>query len=147
MVHFPHWTERAPVRNLSELQDQIQKRGGAIVQYEVVISPLVFSCTRKYLEWVPPYQSRWGIGFKYALWCLAVGWWSLPGLFLTPPAIINNVMGGADVTGLVISEKATPETRAAAKKELKKVTERFGLVILFLFLLVIAGIFLIAAYR
>jgi hypothetical protein len=145
MIHFPHWTERGQTPNLSEMQANVQRHGGAIVEYEIVFSPVLFSRTTKHLEWVPPYHSRSGVGFKYVLWCLAIGWWSLPGLFLNPPAIINNLMGGADVTGLIVPT-ATVERQATAKKELKKVTERFGLIILGLFLLAIAGMFLIAVY-
>ena len=94
---------------------------------------------------MPPYQSRSGVGFKYALWCLAAGWWSLPGLVQTPPAIINNLMGGADVTGLAMPT-ASLEQRAFARKELKKSTERFGLVVLGLFILFLVGICLLAVY-
>jgi len=54
-------------------------------------------------------------------------------------------MGGADVTGLAMPT-ASLEQRAFARKELKKSTERFGLVVLGLFILFLVGICLLAVY-
>ena len=141
-----HWTQRGKVPNLPEMQANLEKHGGAIVQYEIVFSAILFSRTTKHLEWVPSYRSRSGAGFKYALWCLAIGWWSLSGLFLTPAAVVNNLMGGVDVTGIAAPASGSFASQATTKREIRKSNERFGLVMLGLFLLIIGAILLIVIH-
>jgi hypothetical protein len=145
MMHF-EWTQRGQAPHLPQMIESLERHGGAIVQYEIIFSGIMFSRTTTHLEWVPPYRSRSGAGFKYALWSLAIGWWSLPGLVLTPIAIVNNLLGGTNVTGIVAPGVNPAATATLARKQLKAAESRFGLMVLGMFLLILSLITLIAIY-
>jgi hypothetical protein len=86
---------------LPNLQEQYQRHGGKIVMFQRVTSMIVISWETTHLEFVPPHFSRSWVGFKYVLWNLFLGWWSISGLWCTPSAILNSLLGGIDVTELV----------------------------------------------
>jgi hypothetical protein len=102
------WTQKARIPNLQELLDNYQRHGGSIVQYDRVFSVIVYMQRYPKFEWVSPTTARRAAGFKHALWCCLLGWWSPLGFFATTGAIINNVMGGIDVTKILTSPPPLP---------------------------------------
>jgi hypothetical protein len=72
---------------------------------EVLLSSTIeFSLyTQRYpkFEWVPPDTARCTAGRKHALCCFLLGWWSIGGLFATGAMVINNLLGGIDVTRIL----------------------------------------------
>ena len=147
MFHSLHWSERASVKDLPALKQQLYRHGGEIVQYQCIMSAIFFARTTNYLEWVPPYSSRFSVGLKYVLQSLLLGWWSLPGLLFTPPIIINDLLGGADVTDLYVGPPPPPPAQRGevARRELDKLTSRGHWVILATVVLLLVAIFLLLA--
>src|SRR6476659_6952282 len=97
------WSRKTAIRNLPGLLENYRKFGGAIIQYERVYSILVYSQRSPTFEWVAPNTTRRVVGAKHALWCFLFGWWSITGFFWTAGSIINNLMGGIDVTRVLTS--------------------------------------------
>ncbi len=88
------------IENLPMLLAYHEQHGGMIVEYRRVWSLLFVSHMTSRLEWVPPGESRLVHGLKHTLFCFFLGWWSLGGFFATIGALVNNLMGGIDVTPL-----------------------------------------------
>src|SRR5882757_6642432 len=99
------------MKALPELLEQYQRHGGKVVMFQRVISAVVISVETTHLVWVPTYTSRTWAGFKYVLWTALLGWWSIPGLWCAPSAILNNLFGGIDVTELVIGPPVLRDNR------------------------------------
>jgi hypothetical protein len=137
------WKERTTIRNLPELLERYHKHGGAIVEYRRIFSILVFTRAYPVFEWVPPGTTRRAAGGKHALSCFLLGWWSIPGLFGTAGAIINNLMGGIDLTKVLTTPPPLPGQPVdnAAMQELEAARRRqayaFLLFLLFLILVVL----------
>jgi len=102
------WTEKSKIRNLPELLDNYQKHGGQIVQYQRIFSFIVFSRMFPVFEWVSPNATRRAAGRKHALFSFLLGWWSPIGMFGTAGIIINNLMGGIDVTKILTKPPPLP---------------------------------------
>ena len=131
------WTERGSIPNIDILLSNVQQRGGSIVQYEHVFSFVLYTRVSTHFDWVPPNTSRTRAALKHVAFCLAFGWWSVPGFIRTGGAIINNLMGGIDVTRILISppghsydESALKELAAAEKRQ------QYGILVFILFLIV-----------
>lgn len=120
------WTTPTAIQNLPQLLDRYRAHGGSIVQYERVFSFIIYSRRSPAFEWVAPHKSRRMAGLKHALWCLFFGFWSFAGFFWTPGSIINNLMGGIDVTRVLsspiapidgqVDDSAIKEFQAAEKR-------------------------------
>jgi hypothetical protein len=143
MIHF-HWTEAAEVPNLAYLRDSLKKHGGSVVQYQKIFSLIAISRTTSHWEWVPAYSNRSWVGFKYALWCMVFGWWSLPGLAFTPGVILNNLIGGVNVTELLIGPPPLPgqSGQTAVAREFASAENRKYYVIVLMFVMFLLGIVL-----
>jgi hypothetical protein len=92
-----------------------------VVLFQRITSAIVVSWESSHLEWIPPYSTRMWAGLRYAFWTALLGWWSIPGLWCTPAAILTDVFGGVDVTEIVKAappfpgqSRAQPITRAEA---------------------------------
>ena len=102
------WSERAKIPNLSELVQNYHERGGAIIEYERIWSAIYLTHSSPVFAWVPPGHNRSIAGIKHAVFCLLLGWWSPSGLFWTLPAVINNLMGGVDVSQVLAKPPPLP---------------------------------------
>ena len=133
------WSERAKVPNLTELVQNYREHGGAIVEYEHVWSAIYFSSSSPVFEWVPPTASRHIAGIKHALFCFFLGWWSPAGLLWTLPAVINNFLGGIDVSQVLANPPPLPGQSydPIAIRELVANRRRQGIIILVSLALVI----------
>lgn len=135
---------------LQDLIDHCRRNGGTIVQYERVVSLLIYMRRYPKYDWVAPHSSRRAVGYKHALWCFLLGWWSITGLLFTPGAIINNVMGGIDVTPLLMSSRQLPDHRAteSAVQEYNAALKRQQQVFLGFLVVVLAAcvVFLVLPY-
>jgi len=136
------WTQKSTIPNLQKLLDNYHEHGGVIVQYERVVSLLVFSWRATKFEWVGPHTTRRAVGCKYALWNFLLGWWSVPGFFWTIGAIINNLMGGIDVTRVLALPPPLPgqpfdETAVREMKDAQKRQQYALLGVLFIILILI----------
>jgi hypothetical protein len=103
-----YWTEKSKIRNLPELLAKYREQGGKIVEYQEVISLVVFSQRRPRFVWLPPGKSQAAGGIPSAIGCFFLGWWSIAGFFWTPAAIINNLMGGIDLTQVLTGPPPLP---------------------------------------
>jgi hypothetical protein len=79
-------------------------------------------------ELVPQGTTRRAAGRKHALWCCLLGWWSIPGFFGTAGSIINNLMGGIDVTKILTTPPPLPGQPfdSTALEELQAARQRQG---------------------
>ena len=121
------WREKAKIHNLPELLENHRSRGGQIIEYRRIVSVIIFSRMFPVYEWVPPQTTRHIAGRKHALFCFLFGWWSIMGVFGTAGMIINNLMGGVDVTkvltmppllpGQPYDDSAIQELNAARKRQ------------------------------
>jgi hypothetical protein len=143
------WTQKTTIRNLPELLDNYHKHGGSIVQYDRVFSIILYMQRSPKFEWVPPNTTRRAAGLKHALWCCLLGWWSITGFFATSGAIINNLMGGVDVTKVLTSPPPLPGQPFdnTALKELEAARRRQGYAFLtFLLILLLLVLALVWPY-
>ena len=81
---------------------------------------IYFTQSNPIFVWVPPGRSRSIAGLKHALFCFVLGWWSFTGLCWTLPAVVNNLMGGVNVTQVLANPPPLPGQQydATALKEL-----------------------------
>ena len=144
------WTQKTKIPNLPELLDNYGRLGGAIVQYERVFSIIIFSRRSPKFEWVSPQTTRRAVGFKHAFWCFLLGWWSLPGFFMTAGSIINNLMGGIDVTRVLTSPPPLPgqldDNSAILELQAARKRQQYVFLAFLLVLLVLAVIFCVVPY-
>ena len=151
MIIIPiFWTERTKIPNLEEMVENYHRHGGSIIQYDRLFSIILF--TRRYpkFEWVPPHQTRRAAGKKHALWCFLFGWWSIGGILGTTAMIVNNLLGGIDVTRVLTTPPPLPgqpfddaawREYAAAQKR-----QQWIFVGSLFFLLILAIIFFVIPY-
>jgi hypothetical protein len=103
-----HWTERTRIPHLEEILEKHRSNGGAIVEYRRVLSAVIISSASPQIEWVPPGKNRTLQGLKHTLISSLLGWWSISGFFWTIAAIIQNTMGGIDVTPVFTAPPPAP---------------------------------------
>lgn len=141
------WKEKARIQNLPDLLDKHQKCGGQIVEYRRIFSILVFSRIYPVYEWISPQTTRHAAGRKHALFCALLGWWSIVGFFGTAGAIINNLMGGIDVTKVFTMPPPLPGQPYdnSAIRELNAARKRQGYAfVIFLFILLFIILILVS---
>ncbi len=120
-----HWTEPSSIADLDELCEKVRTKGGHIIEYQSIFSALILSSTFPVFEWVPPQGSRTATGVKHALVNGILGWWSLPGLLWTPAVMINNMLGGIDLTRVLLDPPAPGQPfDAVAMHELNRARKR-----------------------
>lgn len=101
------WTSRSSIP--PEILDNQQRFGGQIFQFEEVMSMVIYAKIRPAYVWIAPGKSARSTGCLRALGCFFLGWWSPPGLFYTSVAIVKNLMGGIDLTGILVELPGTQE--------------------------------------
>lgn len=150
MIILIFWSQKTTIPNLQELLDNYHKHGGAIVQYERVFSILIYSQRTPKFEWVALNTTRRAAGFKHALWCFLLGWWSIAGLFWTAGSIINNLMGGIDVTRVLTSPPPLPgqpyDDSAVRELEAARKRQQYAFLVFLLVLLVVVVIFFVIPF-
>lgn len=97
MIPYVH-TSRSPIRNLPQLLEAYNSRGGSIVEFKQVVSCLIVSQKSSRYVWVPPNGSRFLRSLPDIITTLLFGWWSLFGFFWTIEVLIWNLSGGRDAT-------------------------------------------------
>lgn len=114
------------LETLDELRENVREHGGALIEYYRVWSFLLVAEMSRRVERVPPGKSRLRAGLKHVAYLFALGWWSIGGFFLTPAAIINNLMGGIDVTDVLTERLPTDRVRypGGARFELERARKR-----------------------
>ncbi len=143
------WGEKTKIRNLPELLQNYRQSGGSIVEYRRIFSVLIFSRMYPVYEWVPPNTTRYAAGRKHALFCGLLGWWSIMGFFGTASIIINDLMGGIDVTKILTMPPPLPGQPFddSAIRELNAARKRQGYVfVIFLFALLLLVLILVSPY-
>jgi hypothetical protein len=140
-----YWTERASIPNLQELLEKVQKHGGAIVEYQRVFSIILFTRSFPVFDWVPPGVSRKTAGLKHVLFCGMLGWWSVTGLLWTPAVLINNLMGGVDLTKVFTQPPPLPgqpfDNTAIAELNRARKRQQYAYVGFLLFVLLLVIVF------
>jgi hypothetical protein len=138
------WVEhKTDIPNLAELLDQHRRHGGVIVEYDRIISAIVYCRRSSVLEWAPDRVARCKAGLKHALWCGLLGWWSWTGLIVTGICIFNNLLGGLDVTRALTAPPPLPATGDPVLRELETVIKRRQYLLLAFLLVLLALIFLL----
>jgi len=143
------WSEKTKIHNLPELLENYRRHGGAIVEYRRIFFVFVFSRMYPVYEWVSPETTRKAAGRKHALFCGLLGWWSIMGFFGTAGAIINNLMGGIDVTKVLTMPPPVPGQPFddSAIRELNAARKRQGYAfVIFLFVLLLLILILVSPY-
>jgi hypothetical protein len=141
------------IENLPELRAKVHAHGGSIIQYNRVISCVLISWRYSAFEWVPPSASRRKAGLKHAVSCFLLGWWSITGWIMTPTLVVNNLMGGLDVTHTLIPQPPPlpgQQADTSAHEEYNRAVKRqqwITLITLLAMLLVIALFVVIPAMR
>ena len=95
-----YWTERTQIKNLPELLAKHRAHGGSLIEYQVVLSALLFSQTKPKIVWLPAGKNRSIQGLLISIPTILLGWWSIAGFFWTIGALVKNLMGGVDVTAV-----------------------------------------------
>jgi hypothetical protein len=93
------------------------------------------------------YTDFYAAGRKHALFCALLGWWSIVGFFGTAGAIINNLMGGIDVTKVFTMPPPLPGQPYddSAIRELNTARKRQGYTfVIFLFILLFTILILVS---
>lgn len=132
------WTHKVEISNADYLKSQLKEHGGRVIEYRWIFSMLLMTINHARYEWLPADASRSKAGIKHALLCLITGWWSLAGLLGTPVLIINNLLGGIDVTKVLFPDSPNGEIDPQALIELVQAQKRQQLILLGFVLLVLA---------
>lgn len=77
-----------------------------------------------HFEWVPPGGSPIAAGMRHTLFTAAFGWWSIMGWMITPAIIINNLLGGIDVTRVLAGDQPDEAALAVAYRDLERSEKR-----------------------
>lgn len=146
MIHI-HLKKHPDMTALAGIREQHSKNGGRVVLYQRTASAIVVSWESTHLEWVPPYSNRTWVGLRHMLWTVLLGWWSVPGLWCAPAAILTDLFGGIDVTELIIGPPPLPPRLppviARAEAVLKN---REGYMLILELILLIGGFMVYIAY-
>ena len=145
-----YWTERTSIPKLQELLNKVREHGGSIVEYQRVFAVILFTRSFPVFDWVPPGASRTTAGLKHVLFCGILGWWSIAGLFWTPAALINNLMGGVDLTKVFTQPPPLPgapfDNTATAELNQARKRQQYAYVGFLLFILLIVFVFCVIPY-
>ena len=114
-----HWNRPLELSAMPDLVGKVRAQGGMLVEYAWVASALLFTWRQPRIVWVPPGRSRAVAGLPWTLLSMLLGWWSLMGLFWTIQALVQNLIGGVDVTAALIEPNQSPFAQAAAEDERK----------------------------
>ena len=92
---------------VGEVQDHL-RRGGKFVVFSYCMSFLVVTLRRSSdVMFIKAGESAFVASLPYTLLSLVIGWWGFPwGLIYTPMAVITNLSGGKDVTGIIMNQLA-----------------------------------------
>jgi hypothetical protein len=147
ILHF-HITRPLDLEKLGDIREHYRRHGGRVVLFQSVTSAILISWEEAHLEWVPPYATRVSVGFKYMVWSVFLGWWSVAGLFCTPAAVLTNLFGGVDVTELAQGPPPIPEGGypPPVRGALSVLKNREYYMLLLEFILLIVGILLYAVH-
>jgi hypothetical protein len=88
-----------------------------LVEHAWVWSALLFIYRRTHIVWLRPGGSRVARGLRYPLFSALLGCWSLVGVFWTIQALVQNLMGGVDVTAPLSDPTGAPFVRDSAREE------------------------------
>jgi hypothetical protein len=118
------WSEPYRIENIDYLRRSVKEHGGRIHQYQRMLS-MVFVVRRwPQFEWVSPDSTATKVGRKHAAFCAVCGWWSIVGWIFTPALIINNLLGGIDVTEVLSGEKRDEVALERALADLERAEKR-----------------------
>lgn len=146
MIHF-HWNRPADLTKVPELVDKVRSHGGSLVEYAWVWSALLFTYRRTHIVWLRPGGSRVARGLGYTVFSAVLGWWSLLGIFWTIQALVQNLMGGVDVTAPFTDPTGAPFGPPSADEE--RATRRavaLGYAGVLFFLLALAIVYCVLPY-
>jgi len=142
-----HWNRPLELSAMPDLVGKVRAQGGMLVEYAWVASALLFTWRQPRIVWVPPGRSRAVAGLPWTLLSMLLGWWSLMGLFWTIQALVQNLMGGVDVTAALIEPNQSPFAQAAAEDERKsRHTVALAFVGVLLVVLALAIVYLVLPY-
>lgn len=139
-----NWSRPVKIPNLRQLLENVREKGGAIIEYQSIVSLLIVSEASPKFVWVAPSGNRKTAGLKYVILSCICGWWSITGLFWTPNAIIGNLMGGLDVTKMLLNPDSPLEPDTIL--ELTRAQKRHQLAFL-AFLLIVLGIIALVSWK
>jgi hypothetical protein len=93
----------------AQVQEELQ-RGGRFVVFEYCVSFFVTTTRRSSdVYFVRAGQGTFALSLGYTLLSLFLGWWGLPwGFVYTPLCLATNLLGGRDVTELVVPSLLAP---------------------------------------
>ncbi len=91
-------------------------RGARFVLYTYCVSLVLVTLKRPSdIYFVPAGQSRVVKGLPFALISLFLGWWGIPwGPIYTVQSLVNDLLGGKDVTAEILASAAPTLVAAAA---------------------------------
>ncbi len=139
-----HWTTTARIPNLDRIVDAYRREGGTIVEYRSVMGAVAYTQVTPKIEWVPPGRSRVTAGLRHTISSALLGWWSLHGFFMTIGALIMNLMGGIDVTAVVL-RRPGESIDESALRQLERERKRQGTVIAVVLLAIMVAAFVFMA--
>ena len=137
-----NFSRPAEIPNLAELQQNLQLRGGSIIEFRRVRSVLVLTQIFPRFEWVEHGGSRFKAGLPHTTYCFLAGWWSPMGLLANLGVTLNNLLGGVDVTPLF---RAEADEAAIQKMERERRRQRWihnSALTLCVLALIVLGIYL-----
>jgi hypothetical protein len=103
----------ACIPNQQELIEKMRQSGGRVFMFYRVWSLLVFASTKPVFIWVSPGKAGWRAGAGASMSSMVLGWWSIPGLIMTPFCLLYNFVGGMEVTELFQTPPPIPGSPAA----------------------------------
>lgn len=91
--------------SVSQIKEQVN-RGGKFVIFPYTISFIIMTLKRSSdIYFVRNEENSFKYSYSYVLINFIIGWWGLPwGPIYTIGAIYNHIIGGKDVTAIVLSE-------------------------------------------
>jgi len=109
------------------IRDEVS-RGARFVIYHYCVSILVLTFKRpSSIRFIKPGQSRLLPGIPFSLISFVFGWWGFPwGPIYTMQALVNNILGGRDVTGEILASIAPQPADAPAAAAPAAVSEEPG---------------------
>lgn len=140
------WSEPHRIENLEELRANVKNQGGSIRQYERLLSAGIIMRRWPQFEWVPPAEHPRSAGLRHALFTAAFGWWSVIGWAITPGVILNNLLGGLDVTAVLMGDRTDETVQARALSDLERAKKRQDIVTV-LTLLAVFGVVVLLMVR
>ncbi|MCY1073611.1 hypothetical protein [Archangium lansingense] len=92
----------------AQVQDEL-RRGGRFVVFEYCVSFLTTTMRRSSdVYFIRAGQSTFVLSLGYTLLSLLLGWWGIPGFIYTPLCLATNLLGGKDVTEMVVPSLLAP---------------------------------------